>query len=135
MLKVSGNLILFYKSGSPKKCLCGHYPIKNICVLKNVKNNKQTEVGNCCVSKFLHIDIGTKILAATERVKVDINKSIGSSILEYLKEKKFLSKYECNFYSDTLKKRKLTEKQLEFRVKINRKVLIFYLWRGYFGSV
>ncbi len=45
-----------YQSEEKETCLCGHHPIINICVLKNSINNNETEVGNCCVNKFLGID-------------------------------------------------------------------------------
>lgn len=36
----------------PQRCLCGHYPINEICVLTNTLNHHQVEIGNVCVKKF-----------------------------------------------------------------------------------
>lgn len=114
-----------YQSEGPETCLCGHYPIKNICVIKNLKNNRQTEVGNCCINKFLGIDKGNKIFDSIKKLKDDISKSMSAEVLEYLNEKKILTPYEYDFYTDTLRKRILSEKQLNIREKINKKLLAF----------
>lgn len=35
-----------YKSEDAQQCLCGKQPIYNICVIRNVENGNETEVGN-----------------------------------------------------------------------------------------
>lgn len=112
-----------YYSENLETCLCGHYPIKNICVIKNSTNAKSTEVGNCCINKFLGIDDGNKIFTSIKRLKEDITKSISAEVIDYLKEKKLLTDFEYKFYTDTFRKRKLSEKQLEIRERINQKFL------------
>jgi hypothetical protein len=112
-----------YYSDSLETCLCGHYPIKNICVIKNGTNDISTEVGNCCINKFLGIDDGNKIFTSIKRLKEDISKSISAEVIDYMKEKKLLNNFEYKFYKDTFRKRKLSEKQVEVREKINRKFL------------
>ncbi|WP_298350635.1 hypothetical protein [uncultured Dokdonia sp.] len=114
-----------YYSDELQRCLCGHYPIKNVCVIKNTINKKQTEVGNCCVNKFLGIDEGNKIFTSIKRLKEDPTKSMSPEVLEYLFDKKVLSDFEYKFYLDTLRKRKFSYKQLEIRKKINQKLIDF----------
>ena len=114
-----------YYSDQMQKCLCGHYPIKNVCVLKNKLNNKQTEVGNCCVNKFLGIDDGNKIFTSIKRLKEDSTKSMSLEVLDYLFNKKVVSDFEYRFYLDTIRKRKLSFRQLEIREKINQKLINF----------
>ncbi len=46
-------------------------------------------------------------------------------VLEYLNEKKVISQFEYDFYTDTFRKRVLSEKQLEIRQKINQKLINF----------
>jgi hypothetical protein len=123
--KLEWNFKYAYQSEQMQTCLCGHYPIKNICVIENTKNNNQTEVGNCCVNKFLGIDKGNKIFESIKRLKEDITKSISGEVLDYLFNKKIINKVEYDFYQDTLKKRNFTIKQLEFRERINQKFLDF----------
>jgi hypothetical protein len=114
-----------YYSDDLQRCLCGHYPIKNICVIKNKVNKTQTEVGNCFVNKFLGIDDGNKIFASIKRLKEDSTKSMSLEVLEYLYGKKVLSEFEYDFYKDTIRKRKFSDKQLEIRKKINQKLIDF----------
>ena len=105
------NFEFAYYSENLETCLCGHYPIKNICVIKNSTNAKSTEAGNCCSNKFLGIDDGNKIFTSIKRLKEDITKSISAEVIDYLKEKKLLTDFEYKFYTDTFRKRKLSEKQ------------------------
>ncbi|SDT66750.1 hypothetical protein SAMN05216490_4729 [Mucilaginibacter mallensis] len=114
-----------YQSEEFQTCLCGHYPIKNICVIKNDKNGNETEVGNCCINKFLGIEKGNKIFDSINRLKDDISKSLSAEVLEYLFEKNVITEFEYEFYSDTLRKRVLSEKQMSIREKINKKFLDF----------
>lgn len=114
-----------YQSNEKETCLCGHYPILNICVIKNHKNNRQTDVGNCCISKFLGIKDGDKIFPSLKRLKGDIDKSMSQEVLDYLNTKRILDEFEYKFYTDIIKKRKLSEKQLLIKRSINHKLLAF----------
>jgi hypothetical protein len=51
--KLEWTLAEVYRQDDPETCLCGHYPIIEICVLENKKNGNRAEVGNVCVKKFL----------------------------------------------------------------------------------
>lgn len=123
--KLEWNFEYAYYSEELQSCLCGHYPIKNICVIKNKNNKRIAEVGNCCVNKFLGIEDGNKIFASIKRVKEDFTKSMSSEVLEYLNNKKALSNFEYKFYTDIIRKRKLSEKQLEIKKRINQKLIDF----------
>jgi hypothetical protein len=87
-----------YYSEELQTCLCGHYPIKNICVIKNHINQNQTEVGNCCINKFLSIEEGNNIFSSLKRIKDDNTKSMSNETLEYLYSKRILSNTEYNFF-------------------------------------
>lgn len=123
--KLEWNFEYLYVSDELQTCLCGHYPIKNICVIRNRKNHSETEVGNCCVNKFLGIDSGNKILDSIKRLKNDLSKSMSAEVLEYLKDKSVISDWDYEFYTDTLRKRVMTSKQLEHRERINQKLIDF----------
>jgi len=114
-----------YYAEETQTCLCGHSPIRNICVIQNTQNNNHTEVGNCCINKFLGIEEGNKIFTSIKRLKDDPSKSMSTEVLEYLNEKSVLSEFEYKFYKDTIRKRKLSTKQLAIRERINRKLLDF----------
>lgn len=103
-------------------CLCGHYPIKEICVLRNKLNNNQAIVGNCCVQKFMGIS-SDKLFASLKRVKKDINKPFNADVIQFSFERGYITGWEKSFYLDTWRKRELSKKQTEVRVKINSKIL------------
>lgn len=45
-------LIDIYEADQPETCLCEHFPIIEICVIKNTITQAVTEVGNVCVKRF-----------------------------------------------------------------------------------
>lgn len=112
-----------YYSDTQQTCLCGHFPIRNICVIKNESNNNVTEVGNCCINKFFRIHDGNKIFVSIKRLKEDISKSMSTEVLDFLHLKKIISPYEYDFYSNIIRKRNLSHKQLEFKKRINNKLI------------
>jgi hypothetical protein len=114
-----------YRSDDSQVCLCGHNPIFNICVIKNKINEKSTEVGNCCINKFLDIDDANNIFDSIKRIKADITKSMSIGALEYLKSKNIINDYEYTFYGNIINKRKLSDKQIPIKKKINVKLLEF----------
>jgi len=121
--KLEWNFEYLYVSEDFQTCLCGHYPIRNICVIRNLKNSQSTEVGNCCVNKFLGIESGNKILDSLKRLKIDLEKSMSVEVLDYLRDKKVITKWDYKFYGDTRRKRIMSEKQLEHRKRINQKLI------------
>lgn len=126
-----------YMSDFSQTCLCGHYPIKEICVIANSENGNQTEVGNCCVNKFLGIESGNKIFTSIKRVKEDVSKSMSAEVLEYLFEKKAIDNFEYEFYSDVIRKRNFSEKQLNIKERINKKLIAFtsYELNSHFSKI
>jgi len=114
-----------YQSEEKQTCLCGHFPIRNICVIKNKENNSTTEVGNCCVYKFFDIDEGNKVFISIKRLKKDPSKSMSADSVEYLKSKNILNDFEYNFYKNIIKKRNLSERQLKLKKEINEKLLYY----------
>lgn len=121
--KKEWDLECVYESDAPLTCLCGHYPITNICVLYNVCNKCTTEVGNECVKKFFKIELADAIIKSIKKVKADISKSINIETLDYLHDKKHINKWEYNFYMDIMYKRRLTDRQFNKKQQINQKFL------------
>jgi len=46
LAKLEWGLAEVYEADEPERCLCGHFPIKEVCVLLNQRNGNRTEVGN-----------------------------------------------------------------------------------------
>ena len=118
-------------------CLCGHYPIKNICVIKNRRNSSVTEVGNCCINKFLGIDEGNKIFSSIKKLKDSETASMSLEVIEYIYKKKGLSDFEYNFYKSIYRKRIISDKQLDIKKRINQKFLTFtsYETNSHFNKI
>lgn len=125
LAKLEWNFNFAYYAEDLQTCLCGHYPIKNICVIRNKRNSNQTEVGNCCINKFLGIDDGNKIFSSIKKLKDDNSKSMSAEVIDYIYNKKGISDFEYKFYVSIYRKRNLTFKQLEVKQRINDKFLAF----------
>ena len=100
-----------YFSDEPGTCLCGHFPIIELCEIRNNKNNELATVGNCCVTKFLGLP-SDKIFQAVKRVRKDNEKSLNSEAIELAYSKKWINSWEYKFYNDIFRKRSLSEKQI-----------------------
>ena len=115
--------IYFCEEGFAETCICGHYPIKECCVLDNKLNRNTVIVGNVCVKRFIGINTPL-IFDAVKRVAADRGKALNYEALEYMYKKGWVNEWEFKFYQDTWRKRVLTSKQLTTRKNINTKVLV-----------
>lgn len=115
-------LVDIYFSNEPERCLCSHYPIIEICVLRNSQNCNDTIVGNCCVKKFLGMS-SDKLFNSIRNVKKDNKKSFNREMLEHALKKNWINDWEFTFYNDVKGKRNLTEKQKIKKIQINEKIL------------
>lgn len=104
-------------------CLCGHYPIREICVLRNSANHNEARVGNCCVMRFLGDLESDSIFRGLRRVRESEDRSLGWEALLMAARAGWLTDWELQFYMDTLNKRRLSAKQINKRARINSKVL------------
>ena len=111
-----------YRQDDPDECLCGHFPINEICILRNVKNGASATVGNVCVKKFLGLP-SNKIFRALGRIVADESKALNEAAIEHARGKGWITAWERTFYLDTMRKRRLSDPQLSIRIEINRKVL------------
>ena len=115
-------LVNVYETDEPDTCLCGHYPIKEICVLKNKRNNEIVEVGNCCVKKIWSFG-SDKILKSVKSIKKDITKSVNVECLGLAFKKNIINEKDYKFYLDIWRKRNLSEKQDKWKKDINTRIL------------
>lgn len=120
--RLEWELFRIYQEKEPGTCLCGHYPIKEMCVLHNKLNLNQVIVGNCCVQKFMGIS-SNRLFSSLKRVQKNIKKPFNSDVVEFAFEKGSINDWERAFYLDTWRKRGISDKQMEKRIKINEKIL------------
>lgn len=111
-----------YQEEEPDTCLCGHFPINELCYLRNTKNGNRALVGNVCVKKFLGLP-SDKIFEAIHRITTDLTKALNPDAIEHAFQKHWISEWERTFYLDTWRKRSLSPKQSIKRGQINRRVM------------
>jgi hypothetical protein len=113
-----------YISDEPGTCLCGHFPIIEMCVLQNRYNGITVTVGNHCVNKFMGLPSDT-IFQSVKRVQDDITRSFGVDTLNLALSHDWINEWEYGFCKRLQKKRKLSVKQLNKKLEINNKILGF----------
>ncbi|MBN8245147.1 hypothetical protein JF546_19195 [Nitratireductor aquimarinus] len=110
-------------------CLCGHFPIIELCTIANQVTGETTDVGNVCVKRFLGFR-SDLIFASIKRIRTDPDKSIGAEAAVFFHERGIINAWEYKFQQSNHRKRNLTAKQLATRRKINQKVLASIARRG-----
>lgn len=108
--------------GEPETCLCGHFPIVELCALRNRRNGIEVEVGNCCVKRFMGLP-SDKIFAGLKRVRKNDEAALNVAAAEHAKAKGWINDWEYGFLIDTARKRKLSAAQMKKRQQINARVL------------
>ncbi len=103
-------------------CLCGHYPIANICVIENTTTGHSARIGRCCAKRFMGDKVASTIRSVV-RIKGDYEKSLSAEAIQLAYSKGWINGWEEKFAIDTIRKRKLSEKQTQIRVRINKKIL------------
>lgn len=120
--KLEWKLNEIYEPEEPETCLCGHFPIIEICILQNNLNRQIAIVGNRCVRKFIGLP-SDLIFQAVKRVRKDYEKSLNSVAIQHAYQKGWVNEWEYSFTIDIMRKRNLSAKQLQKRIKINEKML------------
>ncbi|MCC5823184.1 MAG: hypothetical protein LAT64_07745 [Phycisphaerales bacterium] len=107
---------------SPEQCPCGHYPISELCWLRNTENGHSTFVGNVCVRKFMDIPADT-VAAGIKRIVKNQEKALNVEAGKFAYDKKWINDWELNFCLNTARKRRLSASQLAKRIQINARVI------------
>ncbi|MCE7517177.1 hypothetical protein LZG37_03425 [Halomonas titanicae] len=118
--KLEWALSAVYEAEEPETCLCGHFPIIELCILHNPSNGNYATVGNCCVKKFLGLN-SEKIFQAIKRVRKDSERALNAEAIEHGFNRGWINQWERDFYISTMRKRKLYPKQLAKRIQVNEK--------------
>ena len=109
--KLEWKLSEIYEADKPKTCLCGHFPIIEVCILRNKQNAQLATVGNCCVKKFIGLP-SDLIFQAVKRVRKNNQKSLNAQAIQHAYEKRWINEWEYKFTISTMRKRNLSCKQL-----------------------
>ena len=101
-------------------CPCGQ-PIKELCYIKNQLNGNKTYVGNVCVNRFIGIETGN-LFAGLKRIAKDDTANANEDLIIHAYRLGYIYETEYQFLMQTRHKRKLSEKQLAWKQKINRRI-------------
>ena len=103
-------------------CPCGQ-TIKEHCYIRNRFTGHQTYVGNVCINRFMGIDTGS-LFDGLKRIAADPKSNANDAVIEYAWKSGFLySDKEYRFLASTRLKRILSEAQVAWKEKINRRIL------------
>jgi len=102
-------------------CPCGQ-EIREHCYIENTRTGHKTYVGNVCINRFIGIDTGT-LFDGLKRIAKDPTANANEDVIEYAKERGYLYDKEYDFLMDTRLKKKPSEKQKEWKRKINRRII------------
>jgi hypothetical protein len=103
-------------------CPCGQ-DIKEHCYIRNRLNGNSTYVGNVCINRFIQIDTGN-LFDGLKRIAKDDTANANNDLIEHAYRMGYLyDEKEYNFLKQTMHKRNLSEKQIAWKQKINRRIL------------
>ena len=103
-------------------CPCGQ-DIKEHCYIRNRMTDRETYVGNVCINRFIQIDTGN-LFDGLKRIAKDPTANANSDLIEHAMRMGYLyGEKEYTFLKKTVRKRILSEKQLAWKVKINRRII------------
>jgi hypothetical protein len=122
-------LVEISEADEPETCLCGHYPILELCMIANATTGNTVDVGNVCVKRFLGFR-SDLIFHSLKRIRSDRDKAIGPDATAFFHERGVINDWEYQFQQTTMRKRNLSDKQMLSRRKINEKVLASVRRRG-----
>ena len=103
------------------KCPCGN-EIKELCHLENRLNGNTTYVGNVCVKQFLELDTGN-VFSGLRKINQDIYANANRDLIVHAYECGYIYEREYHFLMETRLKRNLSEKQIAWKKKINRRII------------
>lgn len=102
-------------------CPCGK-EIKELCHIENQLNGRRTYVGNVCVNRFIGIDTGN-LFAGLRRLIDDDTANANEDLIVHAYRLGYIYESEYKFLMQTRRKRVLSMKQLEWKRKINRRIV------------
>lgn len=107
-------------------CLCGKYPISEVCELQNKNNSKKVMVGNDCVKYFFDAD-HSYIYSAIKKIEENINNVVNDKIIIYALEKWRIDATQKSFYILMRRRKDPWEYQLKVRQDVNKILLEHFI--------
>ena len=101
-------------------CPCGQ-EIKEHCYIRNQLNGNTTYVGNVCINRFIGIDTGN-LFSGLKKIAADDTANANEDLIIHAYRFGYIYESEYKFLMETRRKRKLSDKQLAWKKKINRRI-------------
>ncbi|MFD0949926.1 hypothetical protein ACFQ0F_05910 [Paraperlucidibaca wandonensis] len=102
-------------------CPCGQ-AIKELCYIQNQLNGNKTHVGNVCVNQFIGIATGN-LFAGLKRIASDNSANANEDLILHAYQLGYIYENEYHFLMQTRRKRKLSDKQMTWKQKINLRIV------------
>jgi hypothetical protein len=102
-------------------CPCGQ-EIKEHCYIRNTLNGNETYVGNVCINRFIGIDTGN-LFEGLRRIAANDSANANEDVIIHVYRLGYIYESEYKFLMKTRRKRKLSERQLAWKQKINRRII------------
>ncbi|MEZ6030327.1 MAG: hypothetical protein R3C46_11320 [Hyphomonadaceae bacterium] len=103
-------------------CPCGQ-EIKEHCYIRNRLNGRETYVGNVCINRFIQIDTGN-LFDGLKRIAKDLTANANNDLVEHAYRMGYLyGDKEYVFLKQTMLKRNLSKAQIDWKIKINRRIV------------
>lgn len=103
-------------------CPCGQ-DIKEHCYIRNRITHHETYVGNICINRFMGLSTGT-LFDGIKRIMKNRTANANDAVIEYAHKMGYLyGQNEYAFLIQTRLKKNLSAKQLEWKKKINDRIL------------
>jgi hypothetical protein len=106
----------------PETCLCGHYPIRELCYIVNSLKGNEALVGNCCIKSFMSEIPSDTIFKCLKRIATDPTKAMNYELAQHAHDQGWLDDKAYRFAVDTIHRRNLSANQLSWRLSLNRTV-------------
>lgn len=103
------------------QCPCGQ-EIKEHCYIKNQLNGNTTYVGNVCINRFIGIDTGN-LFSGLKRIAIKDTANANEDLIIHAFNLGYIYEREYQFLMDTRLKRKLSDKQIAWKQKINQRII------------
>jgi hypothetical protein len=102
-------------------CPCGQDIIEK-CLIENTVTGERTHVGNVCINRFIGISTGSAF-DGLKRIAEDPLANANEDLIFHAYKLGYIYEKEFDFLMDTRRKRVLSQKQLQWKEKINRRIL------------
>ena len=114
-----------YISETPRKCLCGHFPIRRICELVNRVTGSIETVGSCCVTNFL--DFKPELLYnSLQRIKEKPAVMLKNELIELAYRVKIISALEYGTYRKLRGRKGINEQGKALIAAVNSRILDYF---------